>query len=148
MCQRRSTPHLKTAGSLPVERNAAAPIGFLRAGKRDQHIVLTSQVQGEANTSQQAIDFSICAKSVEINHRKSGGLRQQIFVAHDFPQVLPPALRHSTPSLDNRPAKFLGRPNFRLRCSVQTSRFQRNNTGINHIERFRNAARLLSERVV
>lgn len=147
MGQRRPTPRLKAPDGFVVEHHAAASIGFLRAGKRDQQIVLASQVQRETNTTQQAIDFSICAKSVEINHRKRGGLRQQIFVAHDFPRVPPPAQRHSTPTLGCRPVKFRVNASIRLGSAIQTSRFPRKNTAINHSERFRNAARFLAERV-
>lgn len=108
MSQRRPIPDVNALGRrFCVEHLTSCDSALVGACERHDQIQLRAGIDDPANAAKNSIYFSKCSETIDINRRKTCGLRKQFFVCHEGPRRL--ANDHDDRNATNVKLEFVAR---------------------------------------
>lgn len=85
MTHAHPVPDVHARDGFVVEHMTSRAVALLCTRERANQIHLRASIDNPADAAQNAIHFSKCSETIDINRLQAGGLRQQFFVRHEFP---------------------------------------------------------------
>lgn len=86
MRQRAPAPYLDASrGRFLVESMTSGSVALLGARDRNDQIELRACIDHPADAAKNAIHFSKCSETIDVNWCETRGLREQVFVCHESP---------------------------------------------------------------